>query len=578
MPIYFNVNQYNTNMQLVSNLGVGAYRFDINLTKDAFLTIWNGLVWDAPISAVCAALSPYTQNILLPGFNPGSGAEWDESAVSWDSLSSLFSYISQYHITLNPATDIIGIVDGDGNGLYSSQYLQYFYINGNQYGPNVSGQFGYTGMSNSWRGNVQQPTLRASALLIIRTTDAQYGIVSLYYNKNNSTLGWWSVQNSAIIEEWYSNVVPVTPDNPYAPGGTTGPGGGGGVSYDGLVHDSVDFPTPPAISASNAGFVSIWTPTLDQMQTMARWLWTTDPTKIEFWQKLITNPLDLIFGIYILPISIHHTDDETTPTSDELVALNDRISLGWMDTGIGMDYILEQYVEMDMGSIDIEECWGAFLDYEPYTKIDIYLPYIGVKSLDTNECMPKTISLKYMIDIATGTCIALIKCDDSVYYHFVGNCASQIPITAVQMQEVVKGVMSIAVGAATFAIGGEYGAGAHASKKAVAKGAAMQAGGAAMAGSGADNVAKGPRYSHSGTMAAAAGIMDVQTPYLIFSRPKQAMPEEQQKYTGYPSFMTKELSELEGYTEVQIIHLHNMSCTTDEVQELEELLISGVIF
>lgn len=368
------------------------------------------------------------------------------------------------------------------------------------------------------------------------------------------------------------------PDNPYPDNGTTTSGGGGGTGYAGLVNDDIDFPTLPSISASNAGFVSIWTPTLEQMQSMARWLWTTDLTKIAFWQKLITNPLDLIFGIYILPISIHHTDDVTTPTSDELVALNDRISLGWMDTGIGMDYVVEQYIEMDMGSIDVEECWGAFLDYEPYTKIDIYLPYIGVKSLDTNECMPKTVSLKYMIDIATGTCIALIKCDDSIYYHFVGNCASQIPITAVQMQEVVKGVMSIAVGAASFGIGGAMSAGAHASKAAITKGAAMQAAGAAMAGSGADSIAKGPRYPHSGTMAAAAGIMDVQTPYLIFSRPKQAIPEEQQKYTGYPSFITKELSELEGYTEVQIIHLHNMSCTTDEVNEIEQLLLSGVIF
>lgn len=448
--------------------------------------------------------------------------------------------------------------------------------------------------ATSTYGNVLANAYTDSGDLIDAVSTQQ--IIRTYDDTNNIYYGVAGEASGLLPDIWTASYLPAfstseqikrqfrrfldgeIPVNPYPDNGTTDAAGGWGVGYDGLVNDPIDFPTLPTISASNAGFVSIWTPTLDQMQTMARWLWTTDLTKITFWQKLITNPLDLIFGIYILPISIHHTDDATTPTSDELVALNDRISLGWMDTGIGMDYVTEQYIEMDMGSIDVEECWGAFLDYEPYTKIDIYLPYIGVKSLDTNECMPKTVALKYMIDIATGTCIALIKCDDSIYYHFVGNCASQIPITAVQMQEVVKGVMSIAVGAASFGIGGAMGEGARVSKAAIAKGAAMQAGGAAMAGSGADNIAKGPRYSHSGTMAAAAGIMDVQTPYLIFSRPKQAIPEEQQKYTGYPSFITKELSELEGYTEVQIIHLHNMSCTTDEVNEIEQLLLSGVIF
>lgn len=366
--------------------------------------------------------------------------------------------------------------------------------------------------------------------------------------------------------------------NPYDINGNTIPAGGDGTGYENLVNDPVDFPTLPSISAADAGFVSIWTPTKKQVKDLAKYLWTTDITTGSFWKKLIQNPLDLIFGLYIMPIPIWHTDESGTMPEGYYQAANDNVILGWTNTRMKMDYIPLQYIEVDMGSIDVEECWGAFLDYEPYTKIDIYLPYIGVKSLDTNECMPKTVALKYMIDLATGTCIALIKCDNSVYYHFVGNCASQIPLTAVQMQEVVKGVMSIAVGAASFGIGGVMGAGAHASKAAITKGAAMQAAGAAMAGSGADSIAKGPRYSHSGTMAASAGIMDVQTPYLIFSRPKQAIPEDQQKYTGYPSFITKELSELEGYTEVQIIHLHNMSCTTDEVNEIEQLLLSGVIF
>lgn len=366
-----------------------------------------------------------------------------------------------------------------------------------------------------------------------------------------------------------------SPGNPYSPGGTTEQEGGGGTFH--IINDDIDFPTPPTASAANANFISIWTPTLDQVQNLAKWLWNTDPTKWNFWQKLLQNPLELIFSLSIMPIPIHHTDEGGTPTSDELIANADVLALGWQSTGLKMDWVTQQYVTLDMGTINLEEVWGAFLDYDPYTKIDIYLPYIGVKQLDTNDCMPREITLRYVIDLATGTCVAMIKCDNSVYYHFSGNCASQIPITVNQCQEIVRGLMTMVVGAASIGIGGAVGAGAHASKAAIAKGAAMKAGGAAMVGSGANEASKGVNVSRSGTVSCAAGLMGVQTPYLIISRPRQAMPKDQQEYTGYPSFMTKMLGDLTGYTEIQSIHLENMTCTDDEYEEINVLLAEGVI-
>lgn len=368
--------------------------------------------------------------------------------------------------------------------------------------------------------------------------------------------------------------------DPYSVNGTSDIGGAGGLGYESIVNDNIDFPDAPIISSANGNFISIWTPTLDQVQDLAKWMWNTDPLKWNFWQKLLQNPLELIFSLSILPIPIHHTDDPSEPSEEELVALNDSLSLGWQDTGLKMDWITEQYITLDMGSIELEEVWGAFLDYEPYTKIDIYLPYIGVKQLDTNDCMPRTISLRYIIDIATGTCLALIRCDNSVYYHFSGNCASQIPITVNQCQEIVKGLMTMVVGAATIGVGaaGMAGSGLAAAAGIDAeKGLKVALGGAAAFAGGGMNAAKGVTVSRSGTISCAAGLMDVQTPYLIISRPRQAIPTKQNKYTGYPSFITETIGNLEGYTEIQAIHLENMSCTDDEYKEINELLIAGVI-
>ena len=98
-----------------------------------------------------------------------------------------------------------------------------------------------------------------------------------------------------------------------------------------------------------------------------------------------------------------------------------------------------------------------------------------------------------------------------------------------------------------------------------------------MAASAARTVMSGPEYHRSGSNASTTGLMSVQTPYLIITRPRQAIPENQNTYTGYPSFITEQIGDLIGYTEVEIIHMHDMSCTNEEFKEIEELLISGVI-
>ena len=345
-----------------------------------------------------------------------------------------------------------------------------------------------------------------------------------------------------------TSMITATGSDPYNIGGVTGPGGATGDWR--IVNDPIDFPTVPTISVAEAGFVAIWTPELSELRRLASFMWCADPLKIDFWKQMITNPIDLILGLQLLPFDI----------PAEGVG---RVTLGLIDSKIDMHYTDQQFHEIDCGELELAEYWGAFLDYGPFTSLDIYLPYIGVRTLNINDCMPKTIHVKYYVDIVTGTCVAMVKCDDSLFYHFNGSCASQVPVTSGQAQQLfgqaLGAAMKIAAGAATGGI-----AGALASTVGVAS-AAAQSGGTA----GADR---------SGTISGTAGFMDTQTPYLIVTRPRQAVPEAQNELTGYPSFINAQLGDLEGYTEVQVAHLHNMSCTAAEVEEITQLLQEGVIF
>ena len=87
-----------------------------------------------------------------------------------------------------------------------------------------------------------------------------------------------------------------------------------------------------------------------------------------------------------------------------------------------------------------------------------------------------------------------------------------------------------------------------------------------------------PTVEKSGAMGGTGGMLGVQTPYMILTRPRQALPRDQNKFIGYPSFITVRLGDLSGYTEIDSIHLENVPATESELSEIESLLKSGVIF
>ena len=86
-----------------------------------------------------------------------------------------------------------------------------------------------------------------------------------------------------------------------------------------------------------------------------------------------------------------------------------------------------------------------------------------------------------------------------------------------------------------------------------------------------------PSFSHSGSMGGSGGMLGVQTPYLIIERPRQSMPEGMNKYCGFPSNIYYKLYDLEGFTQIEYIHLDNIPATAEELSEIDRLLKQGVI-
>ena len=160
-------------------------------------------------------------------------------------------------------------------------------------------------------------------------------------------------------------------------------------------------------------------------------LWSTD-----FFDTIIKNqqaPIDNILSLSTYPYNVQGN------------GTREDIKVGTVSMGATGELITAQFQEIDFGSIDCKEYYGNSLDYT-YTDVDIFLPFIGTKSLDVNIIGGSVISLVYRVDILTGNCDAIISAKrsrdgtelNSVLYIFSGNLQNQIPLTQQQNQTLLK--------------------------------------------------------------------------------------------------------------------------------------------
>lgn len=345
------------------------------------------------------------------------------------------------------------------------------------------------------------------------------------------------------------------PNNPYGDteDGVSGPGGGDGDGTSG-ESDPVDFPSLPSLSASNSGFITMYNPSTLELKQLANYMWSSS-FDVDQLQKLFADPMEGVIGLSIVPIQ---------PS----VAGSIPVMIGNATTPVSMQMISTQFVSKDFGSVKIEPYVKSFLDYDPYTKIQIYLPYVGLHDLSADDVMGETINVKYHIDVVTGGIAAMIKVGSKgVLYQYNGNCATNVPITANNFSSAIQNAISTVISAGSMAAGMATGA------------APLSAMGAMGLINSAANTAVNSKahIQRSGNMGGSAGLMSIQKPYIIIQRPHLSVPSQINTFVGNTSNITASLSNCNGFTMVEYIHLHGISATDNELKEIETLLKGGVI-
>ena len=515
------------------------YEFD-----GASLAINDGERKYASDGRACLGYNPDTNELILYSFNTGTAIPFMEK-TTWECQGIAFK------------RDTSGTVfDSFGEAMY---YGHEVYTNPP---PTYSGWYK---LENITSMSINVPFYGANLFGGVASGLSRTLISCLFWHIASHG-GAFNIDLSSILDDYDPETHQVEDDDPYEPDDVVDPTGGGGNHDD--SSDDIDVPPLPTLSAVDAGFITLYRPDSSELRALANYLWSSPLQVWDNVKKIVADPMECILGLSIVPVN---------PT----VGSAKSITVADVPTGVSAHPVTSQYVEVECGTIHVPEYWGAYIDYEPYTKAEIYLPYIGTHPISIDDIMGKDVRVVYHVDVLSGSCTAYIKCGRSVLYSFIGQCASSIPIAGKDWTNVISGALTIATAIGSMVASG--GASAPMSASATPEQiayheakhtAAMIRQGGAVA-SNAVNVLK-PSIEKSGSMSGTGGLMSIQKPYLILTRPKQAIPDNQNHFMGYPSFMTAVLGTLSGYTEMEYVHLDDIHATDNEIAEIEKLLVGGV--
>lgn len=304
-----------------------------------------------------------------------------------------------------------------------------------------------------------------------------------------------------------------------------------------------DAPIIPVISGSASHLWSVYNPSLSDINDFGAWLWSSN--FIDNLLKVFSNPMDAIIGIH----KVYVTPDtgSTQP-----------IKCGFLTSSANAKIVTNQYKSIDCGSVQINEYFGNILDYSPYTRARIYLPFIGFVSLDINEIMRSTINVKYNVDVITGACLANIIISRDGYggtlYSYGGSAIVTYPLSGGNYTGLINGL----VGAGLSVAGG------------------VISGNPAMALGAVGNIASTRlQVQHSGGFNGCSGAMGIKKPYIVIDRSQSNIADNFNIIEGYGANTTTKLNNVTGFVRCKTIKL-SCNAYNAELDEIINILKGGV--
>ena len=278
-----------------------------------------------------------------------------------------------------------------------------------------------------------------------------------------------------------------------------------------------------------------------ELKKLSQFLWTSD-----FFDNILlvnNSPIENIISLKALIGTVATTGSSQT------------LTLGNVTTTANVVPCNES-ITINVGSITLPRKYNNFLDFEPYTKVQIYLPFYGCAMLDSSLVIGRTISIKYIIDVITATAKIKIIHDNKTLYEFKTTCGSDLPITSSNRASVEMGYLSSGVGmGVSLASGNIIGA--------IASGLSMA-----------------QSQYHSSTSGNVSGVLnfhDSRMVTVLVDRPVYTELRNFNKTHGRVCNLSKTLRDLRGFTKCAENVQIPFNCLDEERTMIIEQLVNGVI-
>jgi hypothetical protein len=313
--------------------------------------------------------------------------------------------------------------------------------------------------------------------------------------------------------------------------------------------ESEDTWTEPGDYYTNNTLTKTYAMTAARLDSLGNFLWGGSFASMIL--SVNSSPIENIVGLYAFPFDLSGTDEE--------------IYLGNVPCGVNGAKISNTYnPTVSVGTVDVGGIYESFLDLEPYTRLYIFLPFIGLKQLDISRCYGRSLSLEYVPDLVTGITSANIYIDGKLEYVFSCQMGIQIPLNATNAGQVAGGVLSNLASTAVLA------AANIAAENYIGAVGVIAGGGIAAA------TAKVTTET-SGAQSANCWSKMPRTAFLLYDRPVYQNLAMFNHTYGRMCNLSKQLGSLKGFTQVSNIDLSGIQIATkQEADEIRDLLREGV--
>lgn len=349
-------------------------------------------------------------------------------------------------------------------------------------------------------------------------------------------------------------------------------GGAGNVT---LINNIVNYDNySPNYARVNTGFITPFEVDISNLNTLHSFLYSETILDLikNYFAGDATKAIVDLFNIPIAPT--------VEPTTTE-------IKVGVVGTGAVGNVLTSETATFNFGSIDITQGYNSnsFMDLDPYNKYMIFLPFIGFKTLNTNDIRSINdtgfkIYLKYIVDMLTGDFVAVIEADHNnavfdndtgtltttkltkqVINTFSGNMRTAIPLNSINSREAI----TPALGALATAI-----AGASTGNPLVM----AQSVGSSLNSMANYNNALIPRGD---SLSGNIGNLTINKAFVINQEsPKYIRTGKSNQLVGYPVYKYMKITKDRGYVKVKDLIMSGFTGTAKEAEALEALLKGGV--